>query len=86
MEPVTEPAGTMNEALNEPVVLVVTGVGIVAIVEPPSVIVTVELALKPEPETATVELTIPEDGLRAIICVMVKAALPLLVPSEAWTV
>lgn len=35
-----EPDGTMKDAVNEPVLPVVTGVGIVAIVEPPNVMVT----------------------------------------------
>jgi hypothetical protein len=41
IEPVVEPAGTVNVALNEPMPSVVTVVGVVAIAEPANVTVTV---------------------------------------------
>lgn len=78
-----EPAGTIKDALKEPVLPVITGVGVVAIVEPPNVTVTWALAVKPEPETDTVELTIPEDGFKTMSDAIVKVAVPVLVPSVA---
>ena len=63
-----------------------TVAGDVVTAEPLNVMVTVEEAAKPEPETVTVEPTGPEDGLKAINCATVKVALSVLTPSVAWTV
>ena len=86
IEAVVEPAGTMKDALKEPVPSVVTGVGVVATAEPANVMVTVEEAAKPEPETVTVVPTGPEDGLKAIDWLTVNVAESELAPSVAWTV
>ncbi len=55
-------AGTLKVAVNNPLLSVAT----VATVNEPNVMVTVELAVKPVPETVTRELTAPDVGLRVI--------------------
>jgi hypothetical protein len=45
--------------------------------------VTWALAVKPEPERDTVELTVPEEGFKTMSDAIVKVAVPVLIPSVA---
>jgi hypothetical protein len=79
-------AGTVKVQLKDPKASVVTVEGTVTIVVLTNFTVTVLEAAKPDPDTVTVEPTIPEDGLKLIDCVTVKVAEPELTPSLAPTV
>ena len=60
-------AGTVKLAKNTPLVVVVTGAGVVGILLPLNVIVTVELGSNPDPKIPTAVPTGPEVELRKII-------------------
>ena len=65
-------AGTVNEALNEPVGVVEIDTGEVVRVVPSYLMVIVEDPAKPVPETVTVEPMMPFDELRVIAEMMLK--------------
>ena len=64
--PFAEVPGTVNVAVNEPRLLLVTVVGVVGCVAPSYLMMIVEEAAKPVPDTVTVVPPIPFEGLSEI--------------------
>jgi hypothetical protein len=77
LSPVVD-GGTVNRAVNEPIVFVVTVAGEVDTAVPANVIVMAELAAKPWPDTVTDVPLGPVDGAVVIKGVTVKVAIATL--------